>query len=338
MEITPSEWLIELLGYNEKDLLSKIKKDEKIILNEKYKKIKGGEFNLYTLSELKNTITDSNINININNNINKSIPMFTIYVRNPGNHGDMYYDTSSLQRIIKSDKPVMFQVASNFNCHENASPQTNLFSGYYLTNLMEDSTQGPSASAGAGAGAIIRLNYHHKYPIQLLKYTDAHVVNGKLVGIGKDLEINKIQIGLQTDITSNYDRSEFGRCIFYSDNSPIIDQVFTSTIALSKGCCNINQLNASNVLLHAAYSGTYLAAITRGTKKLVLTMIGGGVFNNPIDQILDSMIHAHIAYAPISNLEEVILPLYNININPNEIVNKLVKKGYPADHIQVIKK
>ena len=44
----------------------------------------------------------------------------------------------------------MFQVASNFNCCENASYRRNVDCGNFVTNLMSDSTQGPAAASGAG--------------------------------------------------------------------------------------------------------------------------------------------------------------------------------------------
>ena len=220
------------------------------------------------------------------------------------------------QHIMTSSKPVMFQIASNFNCHENASMNTNLFNGYYLTNLAEDLTQGPSAASGAGAGAIVRLIHHYKKPINLLEHTDCHVRNGKLIKIGKKLD--NIQIGLHTNITTD---------------TRIIDQVFTSTIQLDNNC---KDLKCAEILLKSAYDGTYLSAIYRQTEKLVLTLIGGGVFNNPLQLIFDSVANSHIHYAPLSSLKEVILPLYNINIDPQYLIDKLISNGYAANNIKVM--
>ena len=44
----------------------------------------------------------------------------------------------------------MFQVASNFNCCENASYRRKVDCGNFVTDLMSDSTQGPAAASGAG--------------------------------------------------------------------------------------------------------------------------------------------------------------------------------------------
>ena len=41
----------------------------------------------------------------------------------------------------------------------------------------------------------------------------------------------------------------------------------------------------TTVLLRAVYEGTYLAAIYEKTQHLVLTLVGGGVFGNPIEEI-----------------------------------------------------
>ena len=62
--------------------------------------------------------------------------------------------------------------------------------------------------------------------------------------------------------------------------------------------------------LRAAYQGAYLAAIARGQKLLVLTLIGGGVFGNRREDILDAIAEAHAAWAPLSKLDEVRLCLY----------------------------
>ena len=68
----------------------------------------------------------------------------------------------------------------------------------------------------------------------------------------------------------------------------------------------------TQLLLRAAYEGSYLAAIKSGSKRLVLTLVGGGSFSNPIMLILDAIAHAHATWAghPQSCLEEVILPIY----------------------------
>ena len=61
---------------------------------------------------------------------------------------------------------------------------------------MVDYTQGPSASAGAGHGAILRLSKHFNNPIDLLKDTPLKHTNGKLwiSNVKTNFDINKIKI------------------------------------------------------------------------------------------------------------------------------------------------
>lgn len=308
----PVQWIPKLLGYNEKSLIERIKQGLPIEL-----KISGGEFNQLSIQELKQSLST-----NVNN-----LPYFTFHVRESGD--DKYFDTSSLQMLIKSPVPVMFQVASNYNCHENSSMMTNLFSGHYLTNLMADTTQGPSAAAGAGAGAITRLIHHYHHPINLLDQIDAKVVNGKLHKLSKINTIDDIKIGLHTNVSANYDRSQ--KCKFYPEGR-IIDQVFTSTIQIHNNRYNKDSVK---ILLQAAYEGTYLAAIHRNTHKLVLTLIGAGAFQNPINIIIECLVDAHILYAKHSKLEEVILPIYDRKISHQNIIDRLLIAGYPADKIRI---
>jgi hypothetical protein len=155
------------------------------------------------------------------------------------------------------------------------------------------------------------------------------VVNGKLSNLGKINTINDIKIGLHTNISANYDRSQ--KCKFYPEGR-IIDQVFTSTIQIHNNKYNKDKVK---LLLQAAYEGTYLAAIHRNTHKLVLTLIGAGAFNNPINIIIECLIDANILYAKHSKLEEVILPIYDRKINHQNIVNRLLIAGYPADKIRI---
>jgi hypothetical protein len=72
-----------------------------------------------------------------------------------------------------------------------------------------------------------------------------------------------------------------------------IAQVFTSTVAGGgyggAGLGSAEFAGACQLLLRAAYLGTLLAAATTGQRLAVLTLIGGGVFGNPIPLIWDAI-------------------------------------------------
>ena len=64
----------------------------------------------------------------------------------------------------------------------------------------------------------------------------------------------------------------------------------------------------------AAYDGTYLAAIYAKSNKLVLTLVGGGVFNNNYGQIAKAISEAHEQYSKfLPKTCEIVLPIYDRN-------------------------
>lgn len=56
---------------------------------------------------------------------------------------------------------------------------------------------------------------------------------------------------------------------------------------------------ACRQLLRAAYLGTLLAAVTLHRKQVVLTLIGGGVFSNPVPLIWESIVWALEQVEPV---------------------------------------
>jgi hypothetical protein len=252
---------------------------------------------------------------------NISPPRLQIKVRKQYGHTEEF-DTSALQ--VRAQPGTMFQVASNFNCLELSSALVNPFSGHYLTHLMSDSTQGPSASAGAGLGAILRLVRHKQREINLLEETPFQPINGKLVGCKLPIfDINRVKVGLHIDVKANFDRSEMQQCVWHS-LGPSIDQVYVSTAILGSSP-SLQQIECAQTLLYQAYVGTYLCAIYRRSPRLVLTLVGGGAFNNPKNIIVNAIANAHKklgCYLPVGC--QVELPIYETD--STEIVKHFKSK------------
>lgn len=206
----------------------------------------------------------------------------------------------------------LFQVASQFNCLEAPSPRLAEVHRYF-----DDPTQGPRASISAFPGTLLRhyqapgpegryvqkdgspqLNLLHKVAWESV----ARVKNGYLLpdSIGDpesfaDLlrdHFEDIEIGLHEDVEvvlgANWDGAVEG--------SRTIHQVFTSTLAAGLyGMVDFEReewLTICRQLLRAAYLGTLLSAAATGRKYAVLTLIGGGVFGNPVPLIWDSIVWA----------------------------------------------
>lgn len=92
-----------------------------------------------------------------------------------------------------------------------------------------------------------------------------------------------------------------------------------------------------DTLLFGVYANTYLAASIRDVTSLILTLVGGGVFHNPLPNIIRAIALAHINFWRLCpQLEEVYLPLYGPSIPPNTIVDMLISHGIKPTQIEII--
>jgi len=256
-------------------------------------------------------------------------------------------DVGYYQATFTTEQKAMVQIASNFHCLENGSPSTPADCGRLVSGYALDSTQGPAASFGVPAASLVRAHYAFreagKTPdlwgqtcerqVNLIenictppdKYC-GDCQNGKARLLGEEQPVTpdlvdhvagKVKIGLHSDAQVVFCRGSTCLRVARVDPPPFVDQVCTATLCY--GFANRlhdppkQQLEClTRALLRAAYEGTYLAAIKRQRKVLLLTLIGGASFRNPHDVILSELKRAHDKYAehPASQLEEVQLVLY----------------------------
>jgi hypothetical protein len=205
----------------------------------------------------------------------------------------------------------LFQAASQFNCLESPGPYVTPVAQYF-----HDRTQGPRASISAFSGTLLR---HYAAPrkdgtrfvqtnadqLDLLAgvfgpdvaevqsgYLMARNVRdpGELVAALTD-RFESIRVGVHegVQVILGYD---FEGSVTGSEQRRIA-QVFTSTVAGGwyggAGLGGVEFERACRQLLRAAYLGTLLAAATLGQRLAVLTLIGGGVFGNPVPLIWDAI-------------------------------------------------
>lgn len=203
----------------------------------------------------------------------------------------------------------LFQVASQFNCLE--SP------GAFVTRVAEylhDPTQGPRASVSAFPATLVR---HYAAPgpdgARFVQATDGPQLD--LLADVADRGVAAVRNGYlrSGDVT---DPRAFARAlderfeaiavgvhagaevVLGADWAGAVDtphrtiaQVFTSTIAGGMyGSADDDAL--VRPLQRAAYLGTLLAAAALGQRRVALTLIGGGVFANPIRTIWDAILWA----------------------------------------------
>jgi hypothetical protein len=212
---------------------------------------------------------------------------------------DPITDIGALQAMAHAG--TLFQAASQFNCLEAPGPRLTT-----VTRYLSDPTQGPRASISAFPATLVR---HYAAPDgaagrfvqtsarQLDLLADAlpaavgRVESGYLQtsritdmeGAANALEagFEHIAVGVHNEAQVVLGHGWYGAV----EGAPRIAQVFTSTLAA--GGYGRGEAFGGAVericrqLLRAAYLGTLLAALSVGKRRVVLTMIGGGVFGNP---------------------------------------------------------
>lgn len=217
-------------------------------------------------------------------------------------------DIGSLQATAGSG--MLFQVASQFNCLEAPSPERLAT----VTDYFRDNTQGPRASISAYSGTLLR---HYAAPgPNGERFTQKS--GGPQIDLLADVcgrDIARVRNGYLTSDTigdprafrqalrANFDNIRVG----VHDNVPVllgydwngavsgdrrIGQVFTSTFAKAYGPPSIDAEASDEImttLLRGAYLGTLLAGVVFARPRVVLTLIGGGVFGNPIRAIWDAI-------------------------------------------------
>lgn len=251
---------------------------------------------------------------------NEHAAPFEILTRGAFTH-EQLFDTSSIQS--GGPQNAIVQVASNFNCLEVSSTDDDPFDGKYLSFLMQDTTQGPSAAGGAVFGSFNILGIHFQHRISLLEDLgglDIADKNGKLpeskVSISQVEALERmetfknIKVGFLKRTRSVIDRNAtLDSTIRYHPDGPFIDQVFTSTCIVRTR--SRKALRLQEVLLRVSYESIYLLAIRQQSPLVVLTFVGGGVFGNDINTTIQIICKTHLKYSQyLAKGCTVSLPVY----------------------------
>ncbi|MGE0487253.1 MAG: hypothetical protein AB7Q81_24075 [Gammaproteobacteria bacterium] len=202
----------------------------------------------------------------------------------------------------------LFQVASQFNCLESTKPCIVPIARYF-----SDPTQGPRASISAFPGTLLR---HYRAPrpdgSRFVQANDdclnllhdaigdagARVCSGYLctqdiprpaaLEAALEVRFDQLRVGLHDGIEVVLGRNWYGAV----QPGTTIAQAFTSTIALGGYSFAHDDREFAGIrrhLLRAAYLGTLLGALHLGMERVVLTLIGGGAFDNPAADIWDAI-------------------------------------------------
>lgn len=270
-------------------------------------------------------------------------PPITVFVRTSESRSAEGVDVHQLQS--KAKPGTMFQVASNFNCLEAANETVDVASGMFVTKLMTDHTQGPAASSACALAAVVRTHvaFAPEYvgqcargrQIELLGDAGVApyfpVLNGKLYASSSGLSVKTqqrlpqglsadvVRVGLHCDAVPMFRRISNHEVEVSTSTSTWIpvDQVFVSSLDLrARGLRPLTKdvvMERMHFLLEGAYQGTYAACRLRGSKVLVLTLVGGGVFGNPWAAIGQAIGRAHATWVRLCPLlKSVQLPIFTV--------------------------
>lgn len=224
---------------------------------------------------------------------------------------DPLTDIGALQAF--DDGGSLFQAASQFNCLEAPGPRVTA-----VANYLYDPTQGPRASIGAWPATLLR---HYRAPdgqgghfvqtdqaqlnllaaacapgvgqVQSGYLSAATVAKPRAFAQRLEAHFEQLQVGLHEDAEVVFGANWDG---WVPTPGPHIAQVFTSTLAAGGYGEPVRPggvwEDIARSCLRAAYLGTLLAARAVGRERVVLTLIGGGVFGNPHSLILEQVLWA----------------------------------------------
>ncbi len=253
------------------------------------------------------------------------------FIANPASVKEVIADVQSLH-MDPQNAGAFFQVASQFNLLEMVSPTVTPDSG--ITGYQFDRTQGPACAMACGAGLIYRnyfvpvdgepgqtaerqLNMLDQFEQLLLTHVNQHTTeqfdslwqmkNGYALPSSKQLNaINQTLAQLnETEITELINAVKIGvqydTEVTLNNIGHAVTQAYCSAmpVAYTEHSAALWQPLAS-LILQAAYEATLAAAVINatktGSKKVYLTLLGGGAFGNSISWIIDALKKALNAY------------------------------------------
>jgi len=252
-------------------------------------------------------------------------------------------DIGELQATLKTEDRAMVQIASNFNCLEVPNRGCPPDYGRLVTGYATDSTQGPAASFGVPAASLFRAHYPFfeagTPPSEWGQTKDRQIEllsdvarfygrcnNGKVTLTGKEEALtpdqvttvaDAIRVGIQSDA-----EVVFGRGANYDKPVELLPRPYALVDQVLSASVNWNSCGSrppqgileclTRAALRASYDGAYLSAMLRGRHLLLLTLIGGGVFDNPEDMILQEVAAAHARWChhPKCSIREVRVCLF----------------------------
>jgi hypothetical protein len=230
----------------------------------------------------------------------------------------VYEEIANVQtlHLVEDNVGAMFQVASQVNLLEMASPHATPEDG--VTIYQYDRTQGPACAIAAGAGTVYR-NYFHPHHLgrgqskeqQINTLDELHSAlstHGELWTTRNGYILpNHDQLKVIYERLSSLHETERdilrGLCkigfqwdteVTLKAHGQLINQAYCSALPLGYSQGSISHWEPfARLVLEAAYESVLIAsainALEGGSRKVFLTTIGGGVFRNPDEWIYEAI-------------------------------------------------
>ena len=303
-------WFKKLMGFYEEDP-EQVKANIKIIGNKLISKINQAE---YEYGRLEITSLEELRKLHITPDINN--PKISI--------SEVVGDIQTLHKD-RENNGALFQVASQFNLLEMASPSVIPERGVGIYE--GDYTQGPACAVACGAGTIYR-NYFVPVNGQIGQ-TENNQINC-LEGLEKELQENegllwsmqngylfttegnlkKISDQIDKKTPNDYEilkgklkiGIQWNTEVTLENTDNIVTQVYCSALPVRYNYFKYSDDwgNFARLILEATYEATFYTALQNyantGNNRLFLTLVGGGVFGNKKEWIVDAIKKATIKF------------------------------------------
>jgi hypothetical protein len=330
-------WLRQLIGFKEENpeqVRLNLKLEGEYITSLKNNlKMRAGSLETPTLSELRQRLP-----------------------KNPAESSKIKFSqiSGNVQQLHKDsiNKNAVFQAASQFNLLEMVAPHITPEMG--IDEYDSDLTQGPACAIACGAGTIFR-NYLVDLNTQIGQSKDVQIDCLRDVGLTLQNTNNQYwtmsngymlptptgldQINMKFSFLSQAEQEQiFSNLrvgiqrdteVTISETKHTVSQVYCSAVPI-----NYTQFDHSDwevfakLILNASYESTMIAAIENmyrtKSNSLFLTLVGGGVFGNKQDWILEAIELAILKYHNYP-LNVKIVSYSVLNQHIEEFINRINK-------------
>lgn len=226
---------------------------------------------------------------------------------------------ADVQQLHKEpgNKGAMFQAASQFNLLEMIGPEVRPEDG--IDRYEFDRTQGPACAIACGAGTIYR-NYFAEvngqtgqtqgFQIDCLdeigQYLNNEAVgiwemkNGYALASANGLALLNEQLNKFSDQDREYLKGllkigiQWDTEVTLDDANQMVSQAYCSALPVAYSAVDPNLWEPfARIILEAAYEATFWATLINwnktGSKRLFLTLLGGGAFGNDTSWIMEAI-------------------------------------------------